>query len=51
MDAIRYNRTDAALVRVTVPFGSDEGASGRATKVGIEFVQSLFPLLSNHLPR
>jgi EpsI family protein len=49
MDAIRYNRTDAALVRVTVPFGS-EGADGRAARAGFEFVQSLFPLLSNHLP-
>lgn len=50
VDAIRYNRTDAALVRVTVPIGSDDGARGRAVAAGVGFVQALFPLLSNHLP-
>jgi EpsI family protein len=50
LDAIRYNRTDAALVRVTVPIGSDDGARGRATGAGQDFIQALFPLLSTHLP-
>ena len=50
VDAIRYNRTDAALVRVTVPIGSDDGARGRAAAAGVGFVQALFPLLSSHLP-
>ena len=50
VDAIRYNRTDAALVRVTVPIGSDDGARGRAVAAGVGFVQALFPLLSSHLP-
>ena len=50
VDAIRYNRTDAALVRVTVPIGSDDGARGRAVAAGVGFVQALFPLLSSQLP-
>jgi EpsI family protein len=50
LDAMRYNRTDAALVRVTVPIGSEEGARGRASAAGAGFVQSLFPQLSVHLP-
>jgi EpsI family protein len=50
VDAIRYNRTDGALVRVTVPLGSDDGGGGQADAAGVQFVQSLFPLLSRHLP-
>jgi EpsI family protein len=50
LDAMRYNRTDAALVRVTVPIGSEEGARGRAGEAGVRFVQAVFPHLSKHLP-
>jgi EpsI family protein len=50
VDAIRHNRTDAALVRVTVPMGPDDADRGRATAAGVGFVQGLFPLLSSHLP-
>jgi EpsI family protein len=50
VDAIRYNRTDAALVRVTVPIGSEEGARERASAAGVKFVEALFPHLSKHLP-
>jgi EpsI family protein len=50
LDAIRHNRTDAALVRVTVPIGSDDVARQRASAAGLGFVQGLFPLLSSHLP-
>ena len=50
MDAIRYNRTDAALVRVTVPVGLRGESRERAERAGLDFVQALFPLLSNHLP-
>ena len=50
LDAMRHNRTDAALVRVTVPIGSDEGAREQATAAGLGFVRALFPHLSNHLP-
>ena len=49
LDAVRYNRSDAALVRVIVPIppGTDTAASEtRATA----FVQALFPLLAEHIP-
>jgi EpsI family protein len=49
LDAVRYNRTDAALVRVVAPIPDhteitdvEEGARA--------FVQSLFPRLGPHLP-
>lgn len=46
-DAIRYNRTDTALVRVIVPVaGGNESA---ATKTGVDFVQSIFTPLKAHL--
>jgi len=47
-DAIRYNRTDTALVRVIVPVlgGNDQMAQLEA----IEFVQSLFAPLRVYLP-
>jgi EpsI family protein len=49
LDAIRYNRTDAALVRVIVPIA--QGETGRtAQDTGTEFVESLFPRLAKHLP-
>lgn len=50
-DAIRHNRTDAALVRVTVPiFDDTPGAVSAAQARGIAFVQALFPYLGRHLP-
>jgi EpsI family protein len=50
-DALRMNRTDAALVRVVVPMtGSGASAEASADTVGVEFVQSIFPLLQRHLP-
>jgi EpsI family protein len=50
-DAVRLNRTDAALVRVIVPIPSnvDEGES-KAEQQATEFVRSMFPLLSTYLP-
>lgn len=49
-DAVRLNRSDAALVRVISPVLSSESdpsvAEGRVT----EFVQQLFPRLNAHLP-
>ena len=51
LDAMRYNRTDAALVRVTVPIGVGRwGARGGQRRRESGFVQALFPLLSTHLP-
>jgi EpsI family protein len=49
MDAIRYNRSDAALVRVITPIRENvpvDAADARA----VSFVESLFPLLERHLP-
>jgi EpsI family protein len=50
VDAIRYNRTDAALVRVTVPIAADDEGAGRADAAGRRFIKALFPMLSQHLP-
>jgi EpsI family protein len=50
-DAIRMNRTDAALVRVIVPIGGTKAAGEhQAEATGVEFVRALFPLLARHLP-
>jgi len=47
-DAIRYNRTDTALVRVTVPIADNQEAA--AAETAVEFVQSFFPALRQYLP-
>lgn len=47
-DAIRYNRTDTALVRVIVPVVGDDTTT--ATTTAQEFVQSFFMALRRHLP-
>jgi len=47
-DAIRYNRTDMALVRVVVPLrGGDEAT---AQKTAVEFVQAVFGTIRVYLP-
>jgi EpsI family protein len=47
-DAIRYNRTDTALVRVIVPVaGEDEDGAERQAA---DFVRSFYPELRQHLP-
>lgn len=48
-DALRYNRTDTALVRVIVPVQQKDVA--QATKVGVDFVKGVFPHLSQFLPQ
>ncbi|MEP7304808.1 MAG: exosortase C-terminal domain/associated protein EpsI [Acidobacteriota bacterium] len=51
LDAIRTNRTDAALVRVIVPVADTGGASEQqAERVASDFVRTIFPLLGQHLP-
>ncbi len=51
LDALRTNRTDAALVRVLCPVSAtDAGAAEYAEKQGAEFVKSLYPLLDRFLP-
>ena len=50
-DAIRHNRTDAALVRIVVPiYGETSEAVGEAERRGIRFVQIIFPQLARYLP-
>jgi EpsI family protein len=50
-DAVRLNRTDAALVRVIVPIDprADDGETIAQRQAG-EFVRALFPLLPDYLP-
>jgi EpsI family protein len=50
-DAIRLNRTDAALIRVTVPVVANDEQSGiRAEADGVQFIKALFPVLTTYLP-
>ena len=50
LDSVRYNRTDAALVRVIVPVAEADVQARDAERRGTAFVQELFPLLGPHLP-
>jgi EpsI family protein len=51
VDAIRLNRTDAAMVRVICPVdGTGAAAETRAEQAALEFTQALFPLLGKYLP-
>lgn len=51
LDALRTNRTDAALVRVICPVGGADGAAEvEAERQAIRFVQSFFPYLDDYLP-
>ena len=47
-DAIRYNRTDTALVRVVVPI--DAAGEAAARQSAVDFVQSFFIPLRQYLP-
>ena len=50
-DAVRLNRTDAALVRVISPrLGQDQDAEIRAEETAVEFVKVVFPLLGKYIP-
>jgi len=49
VDSIRYNRSDSALVRVIVPVSQND-VDG-ATRVGVNFIQAMFPALLKHLPQ
>jgi EpsI family protein len=48
-DALRYNRSDTALVKVTV--GVFNNQQDAATQSGIEFIQAFFPTLRQFLPQ
>ncbi|HZL57430.1 MAG TPA: EpsI family protein [Bryobacteraceae bacterium] len=47
-DSIRHHRSDAALVRVIVPVPQDREKTADA--LGIDFVQSVFPVIKAYLP-
>jgi EpsI family protein len=47
-DAIRYNHTDTALVRIIVPVSGNDTAT--ATNIAEEFVQASFVALRRHMP-
>jgi len=50
-DAVRLNRTDAALVRVVSPqLSSEAGAQERAGNRAVEFVKAIYPFLGRYLP-
>jgi EpsI family protein len=50
-DAVRLNRTDAALVRVvSARIGTDAAAEDRASGRAVAFVKAMFPLLDRYLP-
>ena len=50
LDAMRTNRTDAALVRVITPLPEDPAGQAAAEARAIEFVKGLAPALPDYLP-
>jgi EpsI family protein len=48
-DSIKHHRSDTALVRVIVPISHDQ--TEHAEKVGIDFVQTFYPVIKAYLPR
>jgi EpsI family protein len=51
IDAVRLNRTDAALVRVVSPIlGPGVEAEHAASQLAVDFVKTTFPLLEKYLP-
>jgi EpsI family protein len=50
LDAARFNRTDAAIVRVVVPFTGDAAGEAKAQQAAVSFVNELLPALTKFLP-
>jgi EpsI family protein len=51
VDAVRLNRTDAALVRIVSPvMGAGAEAEEAASRLAVDFVKTTFPLLEKYLP-
>jgi EpsI family protein len=51
LDAVRKNRTDAALVRIICPVaGTDAESEAVAELHAVEFAKAVFPLLERFLP-
>jgi hypothetical protein len=49
-DAIRMNRSDGALVRITTPILSGESPEAAQQRV-LPFANSISPLLDDYIPR
>lgn len=49
MDSIRYNRTDAALIRVVTPLATGEDVAAARLRV-IRFSERITPLLPSYIP-
>jgi EpsI family protein len=47
IDSLTRNRSDAALIRVSVPFDEDSSA---AVRTALEFIQASYPALMRFLP-
>lgn len=47
LDSIRYHRSDTALVRVVIPVIQNDEAG--ATRTGIDFIRSFFPVIEQYL--
>lgn len=51
LDAARYNRTDAAIVRIVVPVGmNDPAGESKAEEAALHFINELMPALGRFLP-
>lgn len=48
LDAMRYRRSDTSIVRVVTRIQNND--FDKATELGVEFVQALFPDILKHLP-
>lgn len=49
LDAIRYNRTDAALVRIVAPIAA-VGQEADSERAAIDFARTILPILGWYLP-
>jgi EpsI family protein len=50
-DAMRYNRTDTAIVRVIVPVLKDTRDNEAAQRTAVEFVKTFYPAIRQILPQ
>jgi EpsI family protein len=50
VDAIRLNRTDAALIRVISPVVRQGGSEREAERVSVQFAELILPLLGEYVP-
>jgi EpsI family protein len=50
-DAMRYNRTDTAIVRVIVPIDKQQRDTDAAQRTAVEFVKTFYPAIRQILPQ